>query len=355
MPRPQKYKAATGTRWRVQYTDPSGKRRTKTGFPTQAEANHWIAETLIAKNTGSWIDPKLGQRRIDEIGEAYLKTLTHLKASTAALTDSTWRIHVLPRWGDVRLSEVRHNDVQAWASAIEGSPSKISRAVNLLRQIMEYAVNAKMIPANPASKIVIPRRDSAKRVYLTGDQLKALSEASAHPDIVLALGTVGLRWGELAGLQVKNVNAAKLRIRVERAAVRVKGKMVISTPKTHESRSVAVSAPVMALIVKACGTKRGEDLVWSQKDGTPLKPPGYGKWLDTAVTRCQRDDPDFPRVTAHGLRHVAAGLLVHSGASPKTVQRQLGHKSAAMTLDVYADLFDGELDQVADVMGSILT
>jgi integrase len=32
------------------------------------------------------------------------------------------------------------------------------------------------------------------------------------------------------------------------------------------------------------------------------------------------------------------------------VQRMLGHKSAAMTLDVYADLFDDDLDSVAENM-----
>ena len=31
----------------------------------------------------------------------------------------------------------------------------------------------------------------------------------------------------------------------------------------------------------------------------------------------------------------------------ETKRRMLGHKSAAMTLDVYADLFDSDLDDVA--------
>jgi integrase len=43
----------------------------------------------------------------------------------------------------------------------------------------------------------------------------------------------------------------------------------------------------------------------------------------------------------------AASLAIHAGANPKVVQRMLGHASAAMTLDVYADLFDSDLDTVA--------
>jgi integrase len=40
-------------------------------------------------------------------------------------------------------------------------------------------------------------------------------------------------------------------------------------------------------------------------------------------------------------------LAVSSGANVKVVQRQLGHKSASMTLDVYSDLFDTDMDAVA--------
>ncbi len=49
-----------------------------------------------------------------------------------------------------------------------------------------------------------------------------------------------------------------------------------------------------------------------------------------------------------GLRHTAASLAISAGATPKAVQRMLGHASAAMTLDVYADLFEDDLDAVSD-------
>jgi integrase len=51
-------------------------------------------------------------------------------------------------------------------------------------------------------------------------------------------------------------------------------------------------------------------------------------------------------MTLHDLRHTAASLAVASGANVKAVQRMLGHAAAAMTLDVYSDLFDNDLDAV---------
>jgi integrase len=58
-------------------------------------------------------------------------------------------------------------------------------------------------------------------------------------------------------------------------------------------------------------------------------------------------------LTPHELRHTAASRAVASGASVKGVQRMLGHASAAMTLDVYAGLFEDDLDGVADRMDAL--
>lgn len=61
-----------------------------------------------------------------------------------------------------------------------------------------------------------------------------------------------------------------------------------------------------------------------------------------------KTDETFPRITAHDWRHTAASLAVSGGAKVKAVQKILGHESAAMTLDVYADLFDDDLDGAAE-------
>lgn len=54
----------------------------------------------------------------------------------------------------------------------------------------------------------------------------------------------------------------------------------------------------------------------------------------------------------HDLRHTAASLAISAGANVKAVQRMLGHASAAMTLDTYAELFEDDLDSVAVALDS---
>lgn len=66
---------------------------------------------------------------------------------------------------------------------------------------------------------------------------------------------------------------------------------------------------------------------------------GSKSWFKTAAASAGATG-----LTVHELRHTAASLAVQAGANVKVVQRMLGHASAAMTLDVYADLFDNDLD-----------
>ncbi len=75
--------------------------------------------------------------------------------------------------------------------------------------------------------------------------------------------------------------------------------------------------------------------------GRPRSSGGSQSWFMAALAAA-----GLERMTVHDLRHTAASLAISSGANVKAVQRMLGHASAAMTLDVYADLFDDDLDTV---------
>ena len=77
------------------------------------------------------------------------------------------------------------------------------------------------------------------------------------------------------------------------------------------------------------------------------------KAFDKAADTLVDNHPDLLRPTVHDLRHTAASLAISAGANVKAVQRMLGHASAAMTLDVYADLFDDDLDAVGDALSRL--
>jgi integrase len=115
-----------------------------------------------------------------------------------------------------------------------------------------------------------------------------------------------------------------------------------------KNRTVVLPGFVIDALAQTAEGKGRDELLWPSATGSYLgTPSSHESWLSGAVSRCQKADPTFPRVTPHALRHTAASLAISAGANPKVVQRMLGHASAAMTLDVYADLFESDLDDVA--------
>ena len=101
-------------------------------------------------------------------------------------------------------------------------------------------------------------------------------------------------------------------------------------------------------LAKRCAGKKKDELVFAGPDGGVLRSGNFRRrQFADAVAAAEETDVDFPAISPHDLRHTAASLAVSAGANVKAVQRMLGHASAAMTLDVYADLFGNDLDAVA--------
>ncbi|MGO8769504.1 tyrosine-type recombinase/integrase [Mycobacterium sp.] len=103
---------------------------------------------------------------------------------------------------------------------------------------------------------------------------------------------------------------------------------------------------LLPYLARQCEGKNRDDLLWSGDDSGHLRRPHpISGWFAKAVA-----ESGVPRTTPHDLRHTAASLAVSAGANVKAVQKMLGHASAAMTLDIYADLFDDDLEAVATAL-----
>ena len=221
---------------------------------------------------------------------------------------------------------------------------------SVLARILDDAVRDRLLVANPARGVKLPPVVKRQNVYLTAAHLHALArEAGRYGPLVLLLGTAGLRWGEAVALRVSDIDFLRRRIELHRNAVTVGGQgAVVGTLKSGKARTVPLAGYVIDELASTCQGKGHDELIWSSATGGYLAPPGAESWLAGAVRRCQKADPTFPGITAHALRHTAASLAISAGANVKVVQRMLGHSSSAMTLDVYADLFDDDLTGVAD-------
>ncbi|ETY71329.1 tyrosine-type recombinase/integrase [Bifidobacterium moukalabense] len=258
------------------------------------------------------------------------------------------------------VQSITHDEVQEWVTALSGerSASVVLRAEGILKALLEAARRAKCIHDNPCDGLSLPRKTGRKHVYLTASELGRLADQCEWRRlIILTLGLCGLRWGELVALRVEDVDLQRDRLTVAKSITRVGSRMVETDPKTHEKRVVMFPAVLLPALKAQCAGRRPTDFLFTAPDMPFDKPMGNGwnptrkdGWFASALRKAGIGG----KMTLHDLRHTAASLMVQSGANVKTVQRQLGHKSAAMTLDTYADLFDADLDDLSARMGELL-
>lgn len=219
----------------------------------------------------------------------------------------------------------------------------------MLAAVLDDAVSDRRTLSNPARAVTLPRKVKKAHVYLSHEQVHAMAAASRYPTLVLMLAYCGLRWGEATGPRVKHLDMLKRRLMIEENAVQVGSVIEVGTPKNHKKRTVPFPRFLSEPLARQCDGKSREDLVFPGENGRHLRLARVHEdnmsWFASAVKRSS-----VPRITPHDLRHSAASFAVSVGANVKAVQKMLGHASAAMTLDVYADLFDGDLDSVSGAL-----
>jgi integrase len=225
------------------------------------------------------------------------------------------------------------------------------------RGILDDAVKGGRIPANKARGVDnLPRKTAKRHVYLTVDDVDRLAtESGLHRVLVLVLAYCGLRWSEVIALRVADVDFERKRLSVSTGAVQIGSQHDVGTPKHHKMREVPVAAFLLDELARVCDGKAADDLVFP-RPGAPgagdylRRPTTDDGWFAAAVRRAR-----VQRVTPHELRHTYASLAISAGVNVLALQRMLGHASAKLTLDTYADPFDTDLDAVAEALNKVAT
>jgi len=347
----ESYETARGRRYRVRYRRPDRTQTTKRGFTTKREADNYLATVEVSKMRGEWLDPSRSKVSVADVAAEWVLGQVQIKPSTLSGYRYSLERHIIPTWGSRRLVEIGHGEVQAWVTELSSTlaPSTVRQIYFVLAALMKYAVKDGRINRDPTEGAQMPRKRAVDRGYLSHEQVERLArECGEHADLIAFLAYTGLRWGEMAALRISSIDFVRRRVDVREALTDVRGELIRGTPKTHERRSVPFPAFLDRPLKERAAGKPLDGSLFTSSRGLEMRNGNFRKRAFLPALRTiQSQDPRFPTVTVHDLRHTAASLAISAGANVKAVQRMLGHASAAMTLDVYADLFDDDLDHVA--------
>jgi integrase len=351
-------------RWRARYRDPAGRERSRS-FVRKVDAERFLVGIEDAKLRGAYVDPAAGKVPLAEWAERWFNTTATLRPSTRKDYQTLLNNQVLPAFGDMTLLAIDALAVREWvAELVAGglSAKRARKAHQVLSQILASGVDGGRLPRNVAEGIKLPKVQRKEMHFLTAAQVEALADAIAPPYGVLIrfAAYTGLRPCEFVALKAGRLDLLRGAARVAEAAPEVAGRLAWGGVKTHEARTVRLPRSVAQELggYLADRLHGPADLVFTAPRGGPLREskfvPGYFKpaigATNQALAELGQDSHPAPlpaELRLYDLRHTAASLMIRQGASIKAVQRQLGHATASITLDVYGHLFPDELDALA--------
>ncbi len=358
------------TYWEARITtgrDPGTGKQLQRSFTgkTQKEVREKLQAAAVAVNEGTYTDP--ARLTVGHWLDIWTRDyLGNVKSTTFQAYSSYIKNHIRPGLGAVRLVELHPHTVQNFINGLGGlAPSSVHVLYRVLHIAMEKAVELDYIPRNPAARCVLPKAERKEIHPLTDEQSAALTRAAAGARIehlvTLALFT-GFRLSELLGLTWNAVDFARGIITVDKqlSANFTRGPL-FSTPKSGKARIVMPAASAFQVLRKQ-KTKQAEQrlkagplwvnpygLIFTDEDGGPMSQQTAEKEFSSIRAAAGLSDFRF-----HDLRHTFAVNSIRAGDDIKTIQGNLGHATAAFTLDVYGHVTEAMKQESAARMESFI-
>ena len=258
------------------------------------------------------------------------------KPSTKRTASYLLRGPLLPEFGSKRLDRITHAQLRRWFDGFSRTaPGNANHALNLLRQIMNFAVACGHVEKNPAQGIRPNRRPRLTR-FLSREEIGRLHRvldsqtrkgSREQADIIRLLLLTGCRKSEIVHLRWSEVHDDAL---------------ILADSKTG-ARKVALNSQARSILERQ-PRDAGSFVFPSPRD--PARPRGRDLPLWYRVRR----EADILDVRLHDLRHSFASHAVMNGVPVPVVSRLLGHSNVRMTLR-YAHLGDREIEAAGERVG----
>ena len=260
------------------------------------------------------------------------------------------RLHIVPYIGAHDLGKLTSAHVQQWLNTLSAtglSPRTAQYARGVLQRALNRAIKWNYISHNAALAAETPRGERRTPIVLNEEQARRLLDVvRGHRHAVLyrfAL-SLGLRRGEVLGLQWSDIDFERKEIRIVRSLQREKGKLALSAPKTVAGKRILPLPSTLAQVLEEHRQMQIEErvelgdaweehgFVFSSHTGTAMEPRNLVRHFKEVLKLAGL--PETMRF--HDLRHSCATLLIAQGVNPRVVMEVLGHTKISTTMEIYA-------------------
>lgn len=361
------------------------KMKEKSGFKSKPIAEKAMRDALYEYEHRNYIEPKkiiLTQFALEWL-DGYVKPLR--KITTYNRYKELVNKYLSPAIGHINIVDIQPIHVEKMLLDIKKENSignsTLQSIYTITNTIMNRALKLKLIKDNPCKYIERPKRTNFKPDILDVDEIAKLYSALDKTNIYdymfrIALRLtleLGLRRGELGGLEWKDINVKENLITVRNNLIYTEGHVYMIDPKTDESnRAVYISDDALHLLKELHKKqiknklKYGQfytdknafkdndnkyELVMVWQDGKYIHPMYYLNKLKKVLKKANINK----NVTFHNLRHTNATLLLQEGNDLKVIQERLGHKDISTTANIYSHVNKKMQKQATDSISNLIS
>ena len=272
-----------------------------------------------------------------------------LKYSSIARYTNILKLHLLPEFADVSISEITRERVFQYRGKLltgdgTSSPALSTKTIGLifsvLRSIVSFSIEEKGCKGANLGSITIRQQYKPLRVFSLQEQQQLnqyLTENLSFPNIgmLLALYT-GMRIGELCALRWKDLDLDGWSIHVRKTMQRVqtfqedkKTHVIITDPKSIASiRQIPIPDFLHKLLTAA--QQKPDCFLLTGEIERHMEPRSLEYQFSKAMKAC-----DIRGATFHTLRHTFATRCIEQGFDVKTLSEILGHANVTITMNRY--------------------
>ena len=352
------------TYWEARVTvghDPGTGRQIQRSFSgkTQKEVREKLQAAAVALTDGTYTAPQ--KITVGEWLDTWTSTyLGSVKPFTVVSYKGQIKNHIKPALGAIKLEALNAHTIQQFYNDL-GKPrgekpglstKSIKNVHGILHKALQQAVAIGYLRYNPSDACTLPRIEKKEIKPLDEAQIvDFLNAIKGHRYETLFTVTLftGMREGEVLGLTWDCVDFDRGTLLINKQLQREKKKnaqYILPTTKNGRARRISPAPWVMDLLkrhkiqqterrLKAGPLWESSDFVFTDELGRHLVEYLVYRDFKKVAAAIGRPDARF-----HDLRHSYAVAAIRSGDDIKTVQGNLGHATAAFTLDVYGHVTD---------------
>lgn len=340
-------------RWEGRYTGPDGRQRSIYGA-TESAVKQAVRKAQAEMTLGLYFEPS--KTTFEKWARTWLADYTsHIKPTTRDNYENYMNNHLIPALGKVKLSQLRLVHIQRAFNAMadKGLSVGTQEAVKIaLSSCLSAAVRFDMLKSNPCKDVKLAKKQAKDMVIIDRPDMPLFvlaAKKSPYYAAMMVLIQTGIRSGELRGLRWSDIDLDNRVMSIRQQVSDTKDGPIIQTTKGYKARDI-ILIPETVKVLREHKKAQAEARV------------KWGGWKDTDLTRdlvFRMEDGDvYPRCALawpitkvgqeigieglhpHSLRDSYAVAALRSGIEVKTVQNNLGHKDATITLNTYAKYTD---------------